>query len=179
MTYVEFSHPRVYLRLCRVAGTLRSRRCAPRRLIFLQGGSLGRTVPTKQQRASPVRARALGAAYGVLHGSELGLRLGARRQAGHRGGGARQRLRWRRKGRVLAAARGLAVPDVVHWRACRCRRCVRRGVARRPLAAHKVSAAGPPDRQVHSVVAIAVPAGMHGRGVPVLLVRGIMLSIIM
>lgn len=168
---MDFPHPRVYLRLCWVVDILGGCRCASRGLLLLQGGSW-RAVPVDQQRASAgTRTRGRDR---VFHNSVMGLGLWDGGRPGHRG--TRHWVRWWRKRRCPGGVCRLVVPERLHWGCCG--RVILR-VSARPLVARKVSASVPSDCQVHSIVAVAIPAGMHGCWVSVLLVCRIMVSIIM
>lgn len=91
----------------------------------------------------------------------------ADRRTGH--GGAGQRVRGRRVGR----RRGLVVPGL-----CRGRGGVGR-VTAGSLIGTKVGGSRAPDAEVHAIVAVSVPAGVHVGGVPVLLAHRAVISIIM
>lgn len=179
MTYVQFPHPGVDLRLGTVGEMLGSCLLSSSGLLFLEeGGGFGHTLLVQQRASVRTRARArAGDSYGVLYGSVLRLRLADRRRAARDRGGARERVRWRREGRRLGGAPGLGVPGRLDRGRC-CRHRLVRGVALCPLVGHKVPVTAT-DSEVHPVVAITVPAGMHGRGVPVLLVCRAVVSIIM
>lgn len=159
MIYVQFPHPRVNMGLGTVGDILGSCLRPSRGLLFLEGGRFGHTHPVQQRASIRTRGRA-GARYGVLYVSVLRLRLADRRRACDRGG-ARERVRCRREGRRPSGARGLGVPGWLDRRRC-CRRRLVRGVALCPLVGHKVPVTAT-DSEVHPVVAITVPAGMHGR----------------
>lgn len=162
MIYVQFPHPGVDLRLGTVGEMLGSCLLSSSGLIFLEEGGGFRHTLLVQQRAS-VRTRARGRAgdsYGVLYGSVLRLRLADRRRACDRGG-APERVRCRREGRRPSGARGLGVPGWLDRGRC-CRRRLVRGVALCPLVGHKVPITAT-DSEVHPVVTITLPAGMHGR----------------
>lgn len=160
MIYVQFPHPRVNMGLGTVGDILGSCLRPSRGLLFLEGGRFGHTHPVQQRASIRTRGRA-GARYGVLYVSVLRLRLADRRRAARDRGGARERVRWRREGRRLGGAPGLGVPGRLDRGRC-CRHRLVRGVALCPLVGHKVPVTAT-DSEVHPVVAITVPAGMHGR----------------
>lgn len=86
-----------------------------------------------------------------------------------------------RRSVFLGAGRGAnPVPADVRAAAglCRGRGAVGR-VGAGSLAGTKVGGSGAPDAEVHAIVAVSVPAGVHAGGVPVLLAHRAVISIIM
>lgn len=166
MTYVQLSHPRVDLGLGRLCCALVARgTCllAARRSVFLGAGRGANPVPADVRAAAGIGRSAAGVAQGVFH-PVVTLADG---RSGH--GGAGQGI----GGRRVGSGRGLAVPGL-----CRGRGAVGR-VGAGSLAGTKVGGSGAPDAEVHAIVAVSVPAGVHAGGVPVLLAHRAVISIIM
>lgn len=166
MTYVQLAHPGVDLGL---GGRRRARLALRARLLAAGGGVL----LGSGRRANPLSAADVGAAgvgrgaAGVAQGVFPAVVAVAAGRGGH--GGAGQRV-----GRRRVRGRGrLAVPGLGG------RRAGARRVAAGALPGAKVAGARAADAEIHAIVAVAVPAGVHARRVPELLAHGTMISIIM
>lgn len=166
MTYVQLAHPGVDLGL----GRRRRARLALRARLLAAGGGV---LLGSGRRANPLSAADVGAAgvsrgaAGVAQGVFPAVVAVAARRGGHCGTGQRiGRRRVRGRGR-------LAVPGLGG------RRVGAGPVAAGALPGAKVARARAADAEIHAIVAVAVPAGVHARRVPELLAHGTMISIIM